>query len=168
MLTTFLEETRMRSTLTAGIVAGLIAGVVFGIMMTLMHAPAPDGGTMPMMAMVAKVVGSTSLAAGWLYHLFNSAVIGGLFGWLLGRRVGGFGSAAGWGAAYGLLWWVLGGLILMPMFLGMPAFAPLQMMRPVAMASLLGHVIFGLILGTAFVSLRGSAGHPPLGSARHA
>lgn len=160
----------MRSKLTAGIIAGLIAGVVFGVMMTLMHAPAPDGGSMPMMAMVAQVVGSTSLAVGWLYHLFNSAVIGALFGWILGDRITGFGSGAGWGSAYGVFWWILGGLILMPTFLGMSAFAPLQMpmMRPVAFASLMGHVIFGLILGVAFVPLRRTAGHASLGAARHA
>lgn len=160
----------MRSNVTAGIIAGLISGVVFGIMMTMMHAPTPDGGSMPMMAMVAKVVGSTSLAVGWLYHLFNSAVIGGLFGWLLGPRIGGYGGGIGWGAAYGIIWWVLGGLILMPIFLGMPAFAPLQMpmMRPVAFASLMGHVIFGVILGAAFVPLRGRPAPVPLGTARHA
>ncbi|MBA3498059.1 MAG: hypothetical protein M3Q93_02540 [Gemmatimonadota bacterium] len=160
----------MRSNLTAGIIAGLIAGVVFGIMMTLMHAPTPDGGSMPMMAMVAQVVKSNSLAVGWVYHLFNSAVIGGLFGWILGGKIGGYGSAAGWGAGYGFVWWILGGLILMPVFLGMPAFAPLQMpmMRPVAFASLMGHVIFGVLLGAAFVSLRATASHAPLGTARHA
>jgi hypothetical protein len=160
----------MRSNVTAGVIAGLIAGVVFGILMTMMHAPTPDGGSMPMMGMVAQVVGSTSLAVGWLYHLFNSAVIGGLFGWILGNRVGGIGSGVGWGAGYGVVWWVLGGLILMPMFLSMPAFAPLQMpmMRPVAFASLMGHVVFGVILGAAFVPLRGAAPHAPLGTARHA
>jgi hypothetical protein len=160
----------MRTNLSAGIVAGLIAGVVFGVMMTIMHAPTPDSGSMPMMAMVAKIVGSTSLAVGWLYHLFNSAVIGGLFGWILGGRIGGIGSGIGWGAGYGVIWWVLGGLILMPMFLGMPAFAPLQMpmMRPVAFASLLGHVMFGVILGAGFVWLRRSVGHTPLGTARQA
>jgi hypothetical protein len=156
--------------LRAGIIAGLIAGLVFGIMMTVMHAPTPDGGSMPMMAMVAKVVGSTSLAIGWLYHLFNSAIIGGLFGWILGGKIGGFGSGLAWGAGYGLLWWVLGGLILMPIFLGMPAFAPLQMpmMRPVAFGSLMGHLMFGLILGAAFVPLRRTATPAPLGGVRHA
>ncbi len=64
-------------------------------------------------------------------------------------------------AGYGVLWWVLGGLILMPVFLGMPTFAPLQMpmMRGVALGSLLGHVIFGVILGAGFVSLRRTASH---------
>ena len=160
----------MRSNVTAGVIAGLIAGVVFGILMTMMHAPTPDGGSMPMMVMVAQVVGSTSLAVGWLYHLFNSAVIGGLFGWILGNRVGGIGSGVGWGTGYGVVWWVLGGLILMPIFLSMPAFAPLRMpmMRPVAFASLMGHVVFGVILGGAFVPFRGAAPQAPLGTARHA
>ena len=43
----------------------------------------------------------------------------------------------------------------MPLFLGMPAFAPLVMapMRPVAMGSLMGHLIFGVILGGEFAML---------------
>jgi hypothetical protein len=160
----------MRSNLTAGIVAGLIAGVVFGIMMTMLHAPTPNGGSMPMMVMVAQIVGSTSLAVGWLYHLFNSAVIGGLFGWIFGARIRRIGSGLGWGAGYGVAWWVLGGLILIPRFLGMPAFAPLRvpMMRPVAFASLIGHVMFGVILGAAFIPLRRTAAHTAFGAARHA
>jgi hypothetical protein len=160
----------MGSKVTAGILAGLIAGVAFGIMMTAMHAPTPEGGSMPMMGMVAQVVGSNSLVVGWLYHLFNSAVIGGLFGWILGSRITGYGSGTGWGATYGVLWWVLGGLILMPMFLGMPAFAPLQMpmMRPVAFGSLVGHLVYGVILGTSFVAVRRRARQSPLGTARHA
>lgn len=147
----------MRSKLGAGIVAGLIAGVVFGVMMQMMTAPAPDGGRMPMMAMVAKVVRSDSMAIGWIYHLFNSAVIGAIFGWLFGNRVATYGSGFGWGALYGGIWWVLGALILMPMFLGMPPFAPLEMMMPVAMGSLVGHLLYGVILGLTFVWFRGKA-----------
>jgi hypothetical protein len=149
----------MRSKLVAGAIAGVAAGVVFGMMMQMMSAPTPEGGSMPMMAMVAMVVGSQSLLVGWLYHLFNSAVIGALFGALLGARVGGYGSGATWGALWGVVWWVLGGLILMPIFLDMPAFAPLRMppMRPVAWGSLAGHLIYGVILGAVFVRLRGAS-----------
>lgn len=149
----------MQSKVIAGIVAGLIAGVVFGVMMQIMTAPTPDGGQMPMMGMVAMVVASKSLAVGWLYHLFNSAVIGGIFGWLLGDRIHRYGKGLGWGALYGVIWWILGGLILMPLFLGMTMFAPLMMapMRPVAMGSLIGHLIYGLILGASFLMLRHKA-----------
>jgi hypothetical protein len=150
----------VKSRIAAGVVAGLIGGVVFGVMMQMMSAPTPDGGSMPMMAMVAMVVGSQSLVVGWLYHLFNSAVIGGLFGALLGTRVSGNASAAGWGAAWGVVWWVVGALILMPVFLGMEPFAALRMapMRPVAMGSLMGHLIFGIITGLAY---RKVSGVPP-------
>lgn len=153
----------MRSKITLGIVAGLIAGLVFGLMMQMMTAPTPDDGRMPMMGMVAMVVGSTSVIAGWLYHLFNSAVIGAIFGWLLGSRVQGYGAGLGWGALYGFAWWVLGGLILMPVLLGMPPFAPLAMapMLPVAIGSLIGHLVYGLILGVAFVWLGTFLGEAP-------
>jgi hypothetical protein len=142
----------MSGKIGASIVAGLLSGVVFGLIMQMMMAPTPDGGQMPMIAMVGQIVGSPTAAAGWLYHLFNSAVIGAIFGWLLGDRVHGYGAAFGWGATYGFVWWILGGLILMPILLGMPAFAPLMMppMRMVAMGSLIGHLIYGLILGGAF------------------
>lgn len=145
----------MQTKVGSGIIGGLIAGVVFGIMMHMMMAPTPQGGEMPMMAMVAKVVGSESMAVGWFYHLFNSAVIGGLFGWLIGKRVHSYSSGFSWGALYGVVWWVIGGLLLMPIFLGNSAFAPLTMepMRPVAMGSLIGHLIFGLILGGSYVAL---------------
>lgn len=161
----------MQSKISAGAVAGIIGGLIFGIMMQMMTAPTPDGREVPMMMMVAQVVGSESIAVGWLYHLFNSAVIGGIFGWLLGTRAAGrVGAAAGWGALYGVAWWILGGLILMPVFLGMPAFAPLLMapMRPVAVGSLVGHLIFGLVLGVTFGWLRGRALKGEAGAVRPA
>lgn len=154
----------------AGAAAGLIGGVLFGIMMQMMTAPTPDGGRVPMMAMVAMVVRSESIAVGWLYHLFNSAVIGALFGLLLGSRVGSLSGGLAWGAVWGMVWWVLGGLILMPLLLGMPAFAPLAMapMRMVAIGSLVGHLIYGLILGAVYVKLEAgstvsTAAHPLAG-----
>jgi uncharacterized membrane protein YagU involved in acid resistance len=146
----------MRSRIFAGVIAGVLAGIVFGVMMQMMSAPTPDGGRMPMMAMVAMVVRSQSLVVGWLYHLFNSAVIGALFGAFLGERAQSYRGGLGWGAAWGVFWWVLGALILMPVLLGMPPFAALRMppMRPVAMGSLVGHLIDGLILGAMYVRLR--------------
>ena len=149
----------MSSKVTRGIVSGLAGGIVFGLMMQMMNAPTPDGGSMPMMAMVAMVVRSTSLAVGWIYHLFNSALIGVFFALLLGDRVTGNSSGAAWGAMWGVVWWVLGGLILMPLLLGMPAFASLTMapMRPVALGSLVGHLIYGILLGVVYAQLRHGA-----------
>jgi len=161
----------MRNNVLAGVLAGLIAGIVFGIMMQLMKAPTPDGHAVPMMMMVAMVVKSNSVAVGWLYHLFNSAVIGGIFGWLLGSPTADRVSVvAGRGALYGFGWWILGGLILMPLRLGMPAFAPLRMppMRPAAMGSLIGHLIYGVVLGIAYAWLRRRVIHRRLAAAASA
>lgn len=148
----------MRSKAAAGTVAGLAAGVAFGILMQAMTTPE---GT-PMMVLVARILGSESLSVGWLTHLFNSGVIGAIFGWLLGGFSRSTGRALGWGATYGVAWWVLGGLVLMPLFLGMAPLAPLRMapMRPVAWGSLMGHLVYGLVLGAAFVPL-----HRPLAPA---
>lgn len=145
----------MQSKVGAGIVAGLVGGVVFGVMMQMMSAPDPEGLEIPMMVMVARVVGSDSTLVGWVYHLFNSALIGGIFGGLLGTRSTTYGAGIGLGAVYGLGWWVLGGLVLMPMLLGMPAFAPLSVesMRPVAIGSFVGHLVYGLITGAVFVGI---------------
>jgi hypothetical protein len=136
-------------------------------MMQMMTAPTPDGGRMPMMAMVAMVVSSTSIAVGWLYHLFNSAVIGGVFAATLGTRVRSLGSGLAWGGVWGITWWVLGALVLMPMALNMPPFAPLMMapMRPVAMGSLVGHLVFGLVFGGSYAVLTGTRS-PSVATAR--
>lgn len=150
----------MSSRIGASIAGGLAGGVVFGLMMQMMTAPTPDG-RMPVIAMVGQIIGSPTVVAGWAYHLFNSAIIGAIFGWALGSRVHSFGSALGWGAAYGFAWWIVGGLILMPVFLGMSPFAPLMMppMRMVAIGSLVGHLVFGLILSGVFAWLYSSAEH---------
>jgi len=102
------------------------------------------------MGMVAMVGGSTRLGVGWLYHLFNSAVIGASVGWLLGSRVQGYGSGLVGGAVDGGVWWVLGALMLMPILLGRPAFALLPALPSVAQGGLIGQLIFGLMLGAAF------------------
>jgi hypothetical protein len=146
----------MRSKVGAGIIAGLVAGVLFGMMMQMMTVPGENGMRMSMMVMVAKLVRSDSIAVGWLYHLFNSAVIGALFGVFLGDRAHSYGGGTAWGMLYGAFWWILGAQILMPVLLGMPAFASLRMppMRMIALGSLMGHLIFGLVLGLVYVKLR--------------
>lgn len=55
--------------LKAGIYAGLIGGLAFGLMT----------GMMGMLEMVARVVRSDSALVGFIYHIFNSAVVGALF-----------------------------------------------------------------------------------------
>lgn len=154
----------MSGRVSTGALAGLGAGIVFGILMQIMIAPAAEGGQIPVIQLVSRVIGADSSAAGWIYHLVNSAIIGGLFGWIWGSRVHDVTDGLGWGALWGAIWLVLGGLILMPLTLGMPAFAPLTMpeMRGVAIGSTIGHLLYGLVLGATYARLSRSAHAVPL------
>ncbi len=123
-----------------GVIGGVAGGLVFGAMM----------GMMGMLPMVASVVGSESAAVGFLYHMFNSVIIGAVFGLVFGNLSHTYGQGAAWGLLYGAIWWVLGPLVLMPLLLGMgvqfgTALAPMNLM------SLVGHLIYGLITGLAYV-----------------
>ena len=55
------------------------------------------------------------------------------------------------GMIYGVIWWVLGALILMPLMLGMSAMV-LQI-GDTQWASLMGHAIFGIITGYVYAAL---------------
>jgi len=61
-------------------------------------------------------------------------------------------SGIGWGVAYGLLWWILGALTLLPVLLGgNPQWSADAAAR--AFPSLVGHVAYGIGLGVAFYLL---------------
>lgn len=122
-----------------GVLAGLAGGIVFGILMTMM-------GMMPMIAMM---VGSSSPAIGWLVHLVISAFYGALFAEIVPTTVG-TGATLGAGAVYGIVLWVIGPLLIMPAILGMPLF----MFNTATMMSLIGHLLYGLIVAGVLVPLR--------------
>ena len=118
--------------LTAGVVGGLLGGVIFGLMMQAMG----------MLGMVASLVGQDSAGVGWVVHLAISALFGVAYAMLLGPRSTSWALGLSLGALYGVLWWVLGALVLMPAFLGMPVLQVGQ----AQLQSLVGHVIYGLVL----------------------
>jgi hypothetical protein len=125
--------------IVGGVIGGIIGGLVFGAMMAMMG----------MLPMVASVVGSKSVVVGFLYHMFNSVIIGAAFGLIFGALSHTYGQGAFWGLVYGVIWWVLGPMILMPLLLGMglqfgAAFTPPMLM------SLVGHLAYGLITGLVY------------------
>jgi uncharacterized membrane protein YagU involved in acid resistance len=133
---------RTTSHLIAGAVAGLAGGLVFGILM----------GMMGMLPMVGMLVRQDSAVVGFVVHMAISAFIGAVYGLVAGRVV-----PPGWGAAIvagivnGVVWWVLGALVLMPLMLGMA-----QMVFQIGSdqwMSLIGHLIYGVITALAFVPL---------------
>jgi len=122
--------------LVAGVIGGLAGGVLFGILMQMMD----------MIPMVAMLVGSESAAVGWLVHLAIAAFIGATYALLFARWADRLATGVVAGLGYGLVWWVLGALILMPAKLGMDVF----MFNTMAWQSLMGHLIYGLALGVVY------------------
>ncbi len=122
-----------------GVLGGIVGGLVFGAMMAVMG----------MLPMIAGVVGSESAGVGFLYHAFNSVVIGAIFGLIPGFWVHDYKSGALLGVIYGAAWWVLGPLILMPLMMGMGLGFAMAFTPPILM-SLVGHLIYGLIAGLVY------------------
>jgi hypothetical protein len=135
-----------------GAYGGLAGGLIFGAMMAKM-------GTLPM---IGKMIGQPSAAAGFLLHMVNSAVIGAGFAivvnlikanhsaWVRSRT-----AALVHGLAYGGLWWVLGPLTLMPLFLGMGLGVNWNLTAAGAMLpSLVGHLVYGAVLGLTYGTLQ--------------
>lgn len=138
-------STGVGTSVPAGILGGLAGGVVFGVMMQMM-------GMIPMIAML---VGSESMAMGWIIHLAIASFIGATFALLLGGRANRPGSSTALGLGYGLVWWILGPLLIMPARLGMPTF----MINDMTVNSLIGHLVYGAVLGLTYALVR-----PRLGS----
>lgn len=81
--------------------------------------------------------------------LVLAVVLGTAFGLLFQRDVRGYGSSLGWGLAYGLLWWFLGPLALVPVLQGRPVDWSAEHASAI-FNQLVGDVIFGLLLGLVY------------------
>lgn len=138
MSTVTREETTSQASTKAqhvaiGALAGAMGGIVFGMMMAMMGR----------MSMIAMLVGSESIAVGWLVHLAISMSAGAAFVLVLGKRLDRISRALGAGAGYGMALWVVGAQVLMPARLHMPIFQ----FSTMAWQSLAGHLMFGMVLG---------------------
>lgn len=127
--------------LRAGAVAGLGGGLVFGVLM----------GMMGILPMVGMLVGQQNAVVGFIVHMVISAFLGGIFGGIASRLFSGWGVTAGAGVVYGFVWWVLGALILMPLFLGMTQMV--LVVGALQWMSLVGHLIYSLVTAVLFVPL---------------
>jgi len=129
-----------RQPLIAGVLSGIAGGVVFGLMMNMAMPP--------MLGMIGSLVGAPGL--GWLVHLVFSAIIGGGFGLVFGRWVtSSWGQVAGLGMVYGLIWWILGPLLIMPVWMGMGPMLS-KAFDASNLLSLMGHLIFGLVTALVY------------------
>ena len=125
-----------------GAAASLVGGLLFSI---VMYAT----GYLPT---VAALVGGTSPWLGFVVHLAISAIIGMTYGLLFQHEAPDIGSAVAWGLLYGVVWWFLGPLTLLPILLGHPVVWSAAAAGD-ALPSLVGHLIYGSCTALTFVWL---------------
>jgi uncharacterized membrane protein YagU involved in acid resistance len=128
--------------LVVGALAGVVGGWAFGKWMEQIN----------FFLIIAGLVNSTSRAVGVALHFAIAIVIGMSFGLLFQRDVRGYGSSMSWGMAYGMFWWFLGPLTLLPILQGNPL--DWSYTRGSALfGSLVGHIIYGVLLGSVYAAL---------------
>jgi len=98
---------------------------------------------------VASLVGSDSPAVGFVVHLLVGMVIGITYGQLFRHEAPDPGAGAAWGLVYGVVWWVVGPLTLLPTFLGRPLVWNAVVIER-ALPLLFGHLVYGVVTGVAF------------------
>jgi uncharacterized membrane protein YagU involved in acid resistance len=130
------------SALARGAAASLAGGLLFSIVMLVT-------GTLPR---VARIVGGTSLALGFVVHLVIAAIIGATYGLLFHHEATDDRAAVAWGTLYGLIWWFLGPLTLFPILLG-GTFTWTTQAAGAQLPSLIGHMIYGIALALTFRAL---------------
>jgi hypothetical protein len=136
----------------AGVVAGLVGGFVMGIMLTMQMTPVIENA-------IPALWGLSGGLAGWVVHMSNSAVLGVVFAAI--ASAGGLreygrssGTSAALGIAYGVVLWVVLAAIVMPTWLeavGFPMAPAVPNFNPM---SLVGHVVYGAVLGAVYPMLR--------------
>ncbi|MEP7199539.1 MAG: hypothetical protein ABI874_06970 [Chloroflexota bacterium] len=128
--------------LVVGGLAGIVGGWAFGQWMAQV-------GFFPL---IAGLVNSTSPMVGVTLHFIFAVIIGASFGLLFQRDVRNYGSSMGWGLAYGIFWWFLGPLTILPLWLRQPLDWSYEM-GGALFGSLVGHVIYGVLLGLIYAAL---------------
>lgn len=141
-----LGERRLNITraICAGGFAGVFGGWAFGAWME-------RAGFFPL---IATIVRSNSRDVGIALHFSIAIVLGMSFGLLFQREIRGLGSSLVWGAAYGMLWWFVGALTLLPILAGSPAEWSYRHAAAL-FGSLVGHIIYGLIVGLLYATVDG-------------
>lgn len=136
-----------RDRLLSGIGGGLLGGLVFGLV--LQSAGIIDT--------VALLVGDeSSLGVGWITLLVITGVLGLVYGATFGRLPHSWTRGPLYGLAHGVVWWVLGVLLIQPMWHGYD----IGTFGEATWFNLLGYVLYGLITGvvTTAVASRGQTG----------
>ncbi len=126
-----------------GALAGLIGGLVFGAALYRLD----------MLPWIASLAGAELNIIGMVVHLISATIIGAGFGVLTWHQKHGAGEILFWGLTYGILWWFLGPLTLMPLLLGERLIWDIHAVQAV-FPSLVGHLWYGISTALALTVMR--------------
>ncbi len=133
---------RLLRSLASGAGASLAGGVLFGLLLAF------SGG----LPRVMRLTGGVSPVTAILFHLLISVLIGMSYGALFRREAPNWESSLGWGMLYGLVWWYLGPMTLLPIFLGEPC-TWTAADADAALPWLIGHLLYGAVTALVFFRL---------------
>jgi uncharacterized membrane protein YagU involved in acid resistance len=133
---------RMGRAVVAGGLAGTLGGLIFGRWMS-------EGDFFPLLAGFGEMHSHT---ANVISHFGVAVFIGATFGLLFQRDIRGYGSSMGWGLGYGIFWWFLGQLTLLPVAARIPLDWSAEHGSEL-FGALVGHILYGLILGVTYATL---------------
>ncbi|PYN87526.1 MAG: hypothetical protein DMD87_14060 [Candidatus Rokuibacteriota bacterium] len=108
----------MERRIGTGLVAGLIAGIVFTLVALFLRTAMPGDEHTSMLVVAAEALHSHGRLAGWVASLVYTVIIGGIFGWLVSAEPADEPRLMLWGGLYGLAWWIVSGVLLIPALLG--------------------------------------------------
>ena len=128
--------------IVAGGFAGTLGGFIFGRWVS-------SGDYFPLLAGFGEF---SSRSMTIFLHFAIALSIGVTFGLLFQRDVRGYGSCMGWGLGFGIFWWFFGPLTILRLASGMPLDWSAEQGSAV-FGSLVGHILYGLILGVAYATV---------------
>lgn len=119
--------------------AGIVGIIVFGLVIGALTE-------------TTSIVGfNYSSVTNWIILLVYGAIVGLAFTWWFGNLAVTTSSGSGYGLVHGLIWWIwwiLGGLFILPLITGMPMFS--DAFSSNGLINLLAHLIMGVALGLIY------------------
>jgi len=140
-----LEFRRPTFSLARAVVGGGLAGTLSGLIFSRWMY---EGDFFPLLAGFGEF---SSRHTAVIFHFAIALLIGATFGLLFQRDIHSYGSSMGWGLGYAMLWWFLGQLTVLPVLSGKPIDWSADRSSQL-FGSLIGHIIYGLILGVAYAA----------------
>src|ERR1043165_6494086 len=132
-----------KENILSGIMAGLMAGIVFGFILARMGVLSYAGRFFAM---------SEPLSA-FIIHMIFSGIVGVIFAIIFFHGCTNFFNTTLWGIVYGIIWWLIGPMVLCPWMKGLPiSWESGQTCHAIPM--LFGHLIFGITLGVSYFWMR--------------